>query len=612
MVDRNINYEGISADRIDQLLDEIEQNEEKLQRIDWDHVRSKIMNGQITYIKSLVSSNTVNIDEQDANGKTLLHFCAISGNFDMVSFLSTFGADIFIKDKLGHTALTYAKKFGYYRIAELLYFASLSSSVGGELKEKAELMFDKKQQTSFLLKHIDANGKLDVIEYMIEAISLCCPFSDDLMLLSWELNLRQTKKTELKWSESKLWTQMMNTFEAILKNTDNTKGWKWLKKYFVASNIWLLPHPNEDGKLTLFNELLERTQTENQRQGELLLTNKIKTIKKTDSRNWNELCKFDVKSDLIKYENVRQDADIFKKSIKAPYTENQLKNYTQTNSFNPTAHVNLNIYLQQLLFYSNIIDDDFQQAMKSITNQILQKKKVFKNSYNIGKRIIYKKGPVKNGTRSRQKVEVEYNADKKNIFPTAAKLLDLNRCAIEFDDVNELLVFLKQFIAAINNDRNKTCIKHIVRCKNGWSVFDLQDPNYSDIKLNVLISCNGIDLIGEIQLLLKIMSEYKKKAHKLYSISRKVEFIENFINLQTTLSSFENNEGRNELHLLNCVLCYLCKKNDRFAYSEIKQISNEKMFKEALGLNSEIDGLTPIHHLTIAHHKSKQFKDDDN
>ena len=55
------------------------------------------------------------------------------------------------------------------------------------------------------------------------------------------------------------------------------------------------------------------------------------------------------------------------------------------------------------------------------------------------------------------------------------------------------------------------------------------------------------------------MSEYKK-AHKLYSIVRKQEFIEDYIDLQKQLSSFKHLTGRNNLYLLNSVIKFMYNK----------------------------------------------------
>ena len=70
------------------------------------------------------------------------------------------------------------------------------------------------------------------------------------------------------------------------------------------------------------------------------------------------------------------------------------------------------------------------------------------------------------------------------------------------------------------------CLIEMIRCKNGWKVYDANYPQYTDIKLNVLIqdpNDKSKRVIAELQFLLNLMSAFKKKAHKLYSVERKYE-----------------------------------------------------------------------------------------
>ena len=56
-------------------------------------------------------------------------------------------------------------------------------------------------------------------------------------------------------------------------------------------------------------------------------------------------------------------------------------------------------------------------------------------------------------------------------------------------------------------------------------MYNPEYPQYTDIKLNVLIQhpISKKMIITEIQFLLDVMSDFKKVAHKLYSIERKFE-----------------------------------------------------------------------------------------
>ena len=76
---------------------------------------------------------------------------------------------------------------------------------------------------------------------MIYAIKNRIPFSKDLLLYAW-FNVEQVSKTSNVF-ESKLWKTLMTTYEEILGNISDKKGWEWFKEYFINSLIWFLPHP---------------------------------------------------------------------------------------------------------------------------------------------------------------------------------------------------------------------------------------------------------------------------------------------------------------------------------------------------------------------------------
>jgi len=167
------------------------------------------------------------------------------------------------------------------------------------------------------------------------------------------------------------------------------------------------------------------------------------------------------------------------------------------------------------MFTANILNDDFQRDMMRISEEIGKE---------INENVSFRMGPVKTLTRSQTKVENDYISEK---WPTSAKILDINRCVLQFKTGGALMKFLSVFEERVA--KNKTySIKKVLRCKNGWSVYNELLPSYTDIKLNVLMQANGKSIITEIQLLLDVMSAYKKVAHKLYSVERKFELVANY------------------------------------------------------------------------------------
>ena len=64
----------------------------------------------------------------------------------------------------------------------------------------------------------------------------------------------------------------------------------------------------------------------------------------------------------------------------------------------------------------------------------------------------------------------------------------------------------------------------IARDKNGFIEY-VKQPQYADVKLNVVIKGRHNSIIGEVQFLLRAMKDYKDKAHNLYAIQRKEDTI---------------------------------------------------------------------------------------
>ncbi len=77
----------LNPNEIDNILDEIEENEAKVQikqqqnnenvniniNVNWNEILKQIGNGNINYIKNLITANDININTQNPlNGKTLL------------------------------------------------------------------------------------------------------------------------------------------------------------------------------------------------------------------------------------------------------------------------------------------------------------------------------------------------------------------------------------------------------------------------------------------------------------------------------------------------------------------------------------------------------------
>eukprot|EP01084_Bolivina_argentea_P310853 537975_1 len=145
-----VEYNKITGQQIDAILDEIEHHEQKSQLIDtddnvnWEEILTQIRSGNVHYIKNLVTSNDISINSRNpSNGRTLLIYAVIMSNIDLVKAICNFGADPHIADDNNLDALQYARRYGQYRITELLYYQQLSSALGKDMKDIASSIFQK-------------------------------------------------------------------------------------------------------------------------------------------------------------------------------------------------------------------------------------------------------------------------------------------------------------------------------------------------------------------------------------------------------------------------------------------------------------------------------------
>ena len=288
----------------------------------------------------------------------------------------------------GLDALDYALKFGHYKITELVFYRTLSGKTGNDLKKIATAIHAKNKEAEYMkkqkIKILTRTGRFGnakeadmevhkiIIGFTINAIKERAPFDPSILFYAWHFN--EDSLT------SPLWSAMMETFEQILSDTKDKNGWKWLKEKFLNSLIWFLPHPNiqkdekkeneEDAmestlQRTLFYELLKRVRIESKKQSDLLLRDEINAIKKEQSNDWQQLIKYDV---LTKQSsNARQDA-----YIEPLYKEHELSEdkFPPSTHFSAKKFYDTSIYLNNLMFTANILDDRFQSEMMRITKEI--------------------------------------------------------------------------------------------------------------------------------------------------------------------------------------------------------------------------------------------------
>ncbi len=133
-------------------------------------------------------------------------------------------------------------------------------------------------------------------------------------------------------------------------------------------------------KRTMFYELLKRVRAETKKQSNLLLKTRIDSIKKDKPNEWQQLIGYDLNTKHCK--TARQDLC---GCLKPEYKEDDLSEdiYPPSIHFSAKKHYDTKIYLNELMFRANIINDLFQNDMKRITKEIGQE---------IGDTVIFRMG----------------------------------------------------------------------------------------------------------------------------------------------------------------------------------------------------------------------------
>lgn len=117
-------------------------------------------NGNNVYIDMLLKkSNNFNklVDEQDYNGVSPLMILAKRGNKEAIRILVSRGANIFLKDKYGRTALNYAELVGNPTCVDILTKAE-------KIYNQASTISDEKLKTKFLQDNLKIFAKQNRVE----------------------------------------------------------------------------------------------------------------------------------------------------------------------------------------------------------------------------------------------------------------------------------------------------------------------------------------------------------------------------------------------------------------------------------------------------------------
>ena len=187
---------------------------------------------------------------------------------------------------------------------------------------------------------------------------------------------------------------------------------------------------------------------------------------------------------------------------------------------------------------------------------------------------------------------------------------DFLRCAVEFQNVKDMVKGLNKFRVLIENetdDKRKGCIDKIVRIKNmfndivSWK--DVKDYGYCDVKFNCIIKIGKYKMLVEIQFLIDFMSLAKKIGHIFYGfvrnedlyvkLSAMMKYHKNSENIVEKTRDLRNIIGTKDYHLLSYFILYgefdhlaaaKRKNKERVDFDKLLQLCKQNEWKKGYQL----------------------------
>eukprot|EP01083_Nonionella_stella_P174691 606327_1 len=507
----------------------------------WHAIRDKCEKNDTQYIKSLIDNKTLSVNDfDDSDGYTLLHYAADNGAYEIVQLCISLGADVTLKDNDGQTALDRADGEDHHAVKQLLHFAKMKANTGERVREKADDLTKQNGIIENLVNEIESYDDTTreffedtLLDLMNKIVRKKMIFSDDWLCLAWKIEAKRGNVFQ-----SELWKNMTAVCREIIQNRDK-RDWFFMKTCIIPSNLWF-EKMNDDGEY-LYYELLRIVKDKSIG----LVADLEENITSDGDKNkgaWTELITYEIPANkLVKLqpliingaveETVIARQDTIPNGLTSQYNKAMLDTNVSNKSFDASSFYDHYVYLSTLSLLSQSVDDAFHASMHQIFNvnteyganigYIEDDDAKYKEDTAEGIPLWYGRGPVKLLERARNKAQNDYMTEG---YPTAACVLDLNRCSLVFEDITSLLKGIKHFVNKIRSYQSDAIIG-IVRIKNGFKEY-IKSPQYADVKLNVLIRGESHNIVGEVQFLLKTMESFKKRAHNLYSIEREEEFME--------------------------------------------------------------------------------------
>ena len=314
-----------------------------------------------------------------------------------------------------------------------------------------------------------------IVQNISDSLARCAPFSESLLLVAFEAN-----KEEVQHVLSKAVKQ-------VLSAPINKADYAWFWTNVFPSSVWL--QRDREGNF-MFEHMLRITKS---------MTEKIDLSMRSiyehqqEHREWSKVVAIqnqvivarqdDARVGLLQGNGIRDVLDVKQQDD----ADLDLAGFTDSN-----------LAVNMLITTAKQINAEFQGRVKAVMSR-------FGDVH---------AGSVKSVERCQSKLENDY-VDAE--YPKAARLLDLVRCSVSFNTVEQLLTGYEGLMRHIS--RNPDSLQ-LARVKNGFLGDTGAGSAFRDLKVNVVFHSehdpeHQVSMVCEVQLILNQFLHEKKRVHKL-------------------------------------------------------------------------------------------------
>ena len=277
-----------------------------------------------------------------------------------------------------------------------------------------------------------------IIHSIGQSFKTCAPFLEHTLLIAWQSDAKQAQEI------------IIDSCKKVLSAPIIAEEYQWFKKYVLPSSVWFYETSKNQ---YMFEELLKIVT--NMSEDIIGSMNSIYSLFENHPK-WAEL--MNIKNETIISRQDDTKVGLLKEKGITDVFELKEEKIDDIQTF-----IDSNLAVNILTTTAKQINGQFQNHMKQVMSHYGE----------------VKGGPLKQVERCQSKLENDYpNAP----FPKAAKLLDLVRCSVTFNTLDQLLDGYKGLMSHMKSNPSMV---ELARIKNGFL-----DPNYKggyrDIKVNVI------------------------------------------------------------------------------------------------------------------------------